>query len=150
MIIRKVLIKSAIPTVFPSYPTYAKSKAVHKRSEASTCGGRIAKENECITHQIEKQIKIDSIQVLEDLKQKFSHHKPGLSNYIMHDDTVNECTSFILLDCSSAPKVMSSIKVFADLTFTVYWQDIVTDSVYSSTMQFHNRLWYTFSKSNLP
>jgi hypothetical protein len=139
---RKVLNKTAIPSIFPGYPMYyANPKVAPKRSEATTSTGRIERENEEICKQNTKLMNDDVIHDLVDLKQKFSHQKPGLMNYVMYDEMVNGYTCFIHLDCSSVPKIDSSIKVFSDLTFKAYYeQDLVAETQYASAMQFSSRL----------
>ena len=135
------LADDAVPSVFDNYPSYKRvTETAPPRSEAPTSTARLARENEMIEQSIADFEHEDVVNDLCELKAKFLNDNERLG-FTICDESAGDYLLFVKISLSDIPKIISSIKVFSDLSFVAYDEtSVVKSSVYKDSMQFFKRI----------
>lgn len=108
-------------------------------TEAPTSTARLARENEMINQSIADFETEDISDDLSDLKRKYCEDRKF--DFVICCDSGYDHLLLVKISCADVPKVMCSIKIFSDLSFTAYDEvGIIKSAVYKDCMQFYKKI----------
>lgn len=135
-IILRCLNENANPSVFPNQPSYFTSPPAPPRATTSHSESRLLKENAAIQDLIDQMEKQDSISSLSDIRDKsIGSVLPG--NFFFRQPTDTSVCLFLSVDeSSSPPRLLASIRVNEDLSFSAWSSDgLVSRDQLADTMK---------------
>ena len=139
---QKLLKKSAIPTVFPNYPSYMQATHSHERSNLSSSSKRLERENERVEHQYEAIKQEDVVCDLETLKSKFHNDSETPSEFILYPYAHDKRLLFLKITVDPVPKICKSVMVYENLEFVAHDENgkIISSRFYEHSMEFSHKI----------
>ena len=137
---KKTLKPDAVPSVFPDHPSYLQPKPSIQRSKRATSSSRLESDNLHLMIAMDSFEEEDTIDSLLSLKTKFLSCESDFG-FVLSGEVSDERLVFFKFASDLPPKIVKSIVVSSDLSFSAYDEsELIAPRFFENSMSYSKRI----------